>query len=41
MFASVIVIILYGISSLPLLSSGALMYFVLAIMSQTNKKNLC
>ena len=39
--ASVIVIILYSISSLPLLASGAMMYFLMAIISQTNKKTLC
>ena len=38
MLASVIVIIMYSISTLPLLASGAMMYFVVAIISQTNKK---
>lgn len=41
MLGSVIVIILYSISSLPLLASGAMMYFLMAIISQTNKKRLC
>jgi len=38
MLASVLVIMLYSISSLPLLASGAMMYFLMAIISQTNKK---
>lgn len=41
MLASVIVIIMYSISALPLLASGALMYFVMAIISQINKRKLC
>lgn len=40
MLASVIVIIMYSISTLPLLASGAMMYFVVAIIAQTNKKVL-
>ena len=36
--SSVLVVIMYSISALPMLASGALMYFVLAIISQTNKK---
>ena len=39
--SSVLVIIMYSISTLPLLASGAMMYFVVAIISQTNKKGLC
>jgi hypothetical protein len=38
--ASVVTIILYGISSLPLLASGSLMYFVLAVIAQNNKRIL-
>lgn len=38
MLASVIVIIMYSISTLPLLASGAMMYFVVATISQTKKK---
>jgi hypothetical protein len=41
MLGSVMVIIMYSISSLPLLASGAMMYFLMAIISQTNKKFLC
>ncbi|PNQ73284.1 hypothetical protein C1T31_07125 [Hanstruepera neustonica] len=41
MLATVLVLILYGISSLPMLASGAMMYFIVAIISQTNKRNLC
>lgn len=41
LLACVLVIIMYSISTLPLLASGAMMYFVLAIISQTNKKSLC
>ncbi|WP_412560016.1 O-antigen ligase family protein [Winogradskyella sp. MIT101101] len=37
LLASVIVILMYSISALPLLASGALMYFVVAIASQINK----
>lgn len=39
MICTIVVIMLYGISALPLLASGALMYFVLAIISMT-KKNI-
>lgn len=38
MLASIAIIILYSISALPLLASGALMYFVMAIISQINKR---
>ncbi|WP_369997291.1 O-antigen ligase family protein [Winogradskyella sp.] len=38
MLASVIVIIMYSISALPLLASGAMMYFLMAVISQTNKR---
>ena len=41
MLASILVIVMYSISALPLLASGAMMYFVMAITSQTNKKTLC
>jgi O-antigen ligase len=41
MFAVALVLVLYGISSLPMLASGAMMYFLVAILSQTNKRNLC
>jgi len=41
MLASILVIVMYSISALPLLASGAMMYFVMAIISQTNKKTLC
>jgi len=40
MFGAILITMLYGISSLPLLSSGAMMYFIMAIISQTNKKLL-
>lgn len=39
--SSIVVIIMYSISSLPLLASGAMMYFLMAVISQTNKKLLC
>ena len=38
---SIIVIVMYSISALPLLASGAMMYFLMAIISQTNKRTLC
>lgn len=38
--SAVFVIILYSISALPLLASGAMMYFLMAIISQTKKKLL-
>lgn len=38
MLSSVFVVILYSISALPLLASGAMMYFLMAIISQTKKK---
>lgn len=41
MLGSVLVIVLYSISALPLLASGAMMYFLMAIISQINKKTLC
>jgi hypothetical protein len=40
MLGTIIVVVLYGISSLPLLSSGAMMYFIMAIISQVDKKIL-
>ena len=41
MLGAILIIVLYGISSLPLLSSGLLTYFVMAVTSQINKRNLC
>lgn len=38
MLSSIFVVILYSISALPLLASGAMMYFLMAIISQTKKK---
>ena len=35
-----LVVVMYSISSLPLLASGAMMYFIMAIFAQTNKKGL-
>ncbi|TDU42886.1 O-antigen ligase-like membrane protein [Gelidibacter sediminis] len=40
MLGSVMVVIMYSISALPLLASGAMMYFIMAVISQTNKKLL-
>lgn len=40
MLGTILITMLYGISSLPLLSSGAMMYFIMAIISQVNKKRL-
>ncbi|WP_298900410.1 O-antigen ligase [uncultured Psychroserpens sp.] len=39
MLCTLVIIMLYGISALPLLASGALMYFTLAVLSLT-KKNI-
>ncbi|MCD2257644.1 O-antigen ligase family protein [Psychroserpens luteolus] len=41
MLGAIVVIIMYSISSLPLLASGAMMYFLMAVISQTNKRRLC
>ena len=40
MLASVLAITMYGISTLPLLSGGEMMYFLVAIISQINKKTI-
>ena len=40
MLASVLTITMYGISTLPLLSGGEMMYFLVAIISQINKKTI-
>lgn len=37
MFCTIIIVMLYGISALPLLASGALMYFALAVLSMSKK----
>jgi len=41
MLSSIIVVLMYSISSLPLLASGAMMYFVIAVISQTKKHSIC
>ena len=40
LLASIVVILMYSISASPLLASGALMYFVVAMISQVNKRVL-
>ncbi|WCO01130.1 O-antigen ligase family protein [Psychroserpens ponticola] len=40
LLANLIVVAMYSISSLPLLASGAMMYFVTAMFGQTNKRGI-
>lgn len=37
MVSTIVIVLMYSISSLPLLASGAMMYFVVAMISQTKK----
>ncbi len=40
LLATFIIVVMYSISSLPLLASGAMMYFITAIFAQTKKRGI-